>query len=120
MVKIGFDTAENEFSKVCQVVGQLDRLNQAKRRLMIWDWDDTLFPSTWISCQGLRLEDEAPDPAPAIRCLLNNLAFDVERTLRLALSLGNVTSTAAPYQLSRDPTNFRGLVLGCIEAKFCK
>ena len=21
---------------------------------------------------------------------------------------------------SRDPTNFRGLVLGCIEAKFCK
>ena len=23
-------------------------------------------------------------------------------------------------QLSRDPTNFRGLVLGCIEAKFCK
>ena len=22
--------------------------------------------------------------------------------------------------LSRDPTNFRGLVLGCIEAKFCK
>ena len=23
-------------------------------------------------------------------------------------------------RLSRDPTNFRGLVLGCIEAKFCK
>ena len=61
--KIGFDTAENEFSKVCQkVVGQLDRLCQTKRRLMVWDWDDTLFPSTWISCQGLRLEDEAPDP----------------------------------------------------------
>ena len=25
-----------------------------------------------------------------------------------------------PHQLSRDPTKFRGLVLGCIEAKFCK
>ena len=25
-----------------------------------------------------------------------------------------------PHQLSRDPTNFRGLVLGCIEAKFCQ
>jgi hypothetical protein len=56
---------------------------------MIWDWDDTLFPSTWISCQGLRLDDEG-DPAPEIRCLLNSLAFDVERTLRLALSLGTV------------------------------
>ena len=27
---------------------------------------------------------------------------------------------AAAAQLSRDPTNFKGLVLGCIEAKFCK
>ena len=30
------------------------------------------------------------------------------------------TPHAPRAQLSRDPTNFRGLVLGCIEAKFCK
>ena len=30
------------------------------------------------------------------------------------------SSSATYAQLSRDPTNFRGLVLGCIEAKFCK
>ena len=37
-------------------------------------------------------EDEAPRPPEPIRCLLNSLAFDVERTLRLALSLGNVSA----------------------------
>ena len=31
-----------------------------------------------------------------------------------------VKRVAGCHQLSRDPTNFRGLVLGCIEAKFCK
>ena len=32
----------------------------------------------------------------------------------------NLLGTTTLHQLSRDPTNFRGLVLGCIEAKFCK
>ena len=30
-----------------------------QRSLQIWDWDDTLFPSTWLNGQGLRLEDDA-------------------------------------------------------------
>ena len=37
------------------------------------------------------------------------------------LSCGEVqTQRAEPTSDVMDPTNFRGLVLGCIEAKFCK
>jgi hypothetical protein len=60
-----------------------------QRSLQIWDWDDTLFPSTWINGQGLRLEDEGC-ASPQQQVLLDRLAKDVEQTLRLALETGDV------------------------------
>jgi hypothetical protein len=57
--------------------------------LMIWDWDDTLLPSTWINTKGMRLDDDEP-PSPEIRRQLAAVAADIERTLRLALTLGTV------------------------------
>jgi len=60
-----------------------------QRSLQIWDWDDTLFPSTWINGQGLRLEDEE-GASPEQQVLLDRLAREVEGTLRLALATGDV------------------------------
>jgi hypothetical protein len=57
--------------------------------LMIWDWDDTLLPSTWLNTQGLRLEDDEPMP-PAVCEMLRVFASNIESTLRLAMSLGTV------------------------------
>ena len=46
---------------------------------------------------------------------------DVKAERKLMRLLWEVShARAQPEALSRDPTNFRGLVLGCIEAKFCK
>jgi len=82
-------TAPDGFTSIHGTTRRLSQECMKQRTLMVWDWDDTLFPSTWINCQGLRLEDE-DEPAPEIRRQLNTLARDVERTIRLALSLGNV------------------------------
>jgi hypothetical protein len=82
-------TASDGFTSIHGTTRRLSPDSVKQRTLMVWDWDDTLFPSTWINCQGLRLEDE-DEPAPEIRRQLTTLARDVERTLRLALSLGNV------------------------------
>jgi hypothetical protein len=63
--------------------------NMQNKSLQIWDWDDTLFPSTWINGQGLRLEDDE-GASPEQQVLLDRLAKDVEQTLRLALATGDV------------------------------
>jgi hypothetical protein len=60
-----------------------------QRSLQIWDWDDTLFPSTWLNGQGLRLEDDA-GAAPEQQVLLDAIAAEVEQTIRLALQTGEV------------------------------
>ena len=44
--------------------------------------------------------------------------LDVDRAGRLRFSLSSVGIPESAT--SRDPANFRGLVLGCIEANFCK
>lgn len=60
-----------------------------QRTLQIWDWDDTLFPSSWINSQGLSLLEESEANAHQQR-QLNGLAKIVEQTFRAALNLGEV------------------------------
>ena len=45
---------------------------------------------------------------------------DAAEDLMATVVAASLTAAGSPAQLSRDPTDFRGLVLGCIEAKFCK
>lgn len=56
--------------------------------LIIFDWDDTLLPSTWLQQQGLRLDGEAPTQVQASQ--LGGAARRAARTLRAAMRLGMV------------------------------
>mmetsp|Transcript_20425 Transcript_20425/g.57715 ORF Transcript_20425/g.57715 Transcript_20425/m.57715 type:complete len:383 (+) Transcript_20425:83-1231(+) len=57
--------------------------------LFLFDWDDTVLPSTWIQRHGLRL-DEGSSPAPWQRHLLAEVASVASETLRLAKQRGTV------------------------------
>jgi hypothetical protein len=72
---------------ICGTMRKLPLVEAKDNTLMIWDWDDTLMPSTWLNVQGVSLTEE---PSPDVRRQLGTLARDIERTLRLALSLGTV------------------------------
>lgn len=97
----GTDTPRRDGSRTCPVTGLITRGNGAMlgstrmlespkgRTLQIWDWDDTLFPSSWINQHGLRLDDDSI-PSDAQRRKLDALSVYVEQTIRQALSLGEV------------------------------
>lgn len=55
----------------------------------IFDWDDTVLPSTWVQRQGLRL-DSGSQPTPAHREALAEVAAIVGNTLQLARQHGTV------------------------------
>jgi len=57
--------------------------------LIIFDWDDTLLPSTWIQQQGLRLTEDSV-PTEQQRVQLKELSLRVARTLRAAKRQGRV------------------------------
>lgn len=62
--------------------------------LVVWDWDDTLCPTTWLCREGLSLRGQAPTPAQ--QAALDAVDEHVCRTLRAALRLGtNVIVTNA-------------------------
>jgi|Transcript_79952 hypothetical protein len=56
--------------------------------LTFFDWDDTLFPTTWLQQQGLLREDATLRQDQMN--VLGQLASSVEKTLRLALQFGRV------------------------------
>jgi len=60
-----------------------------EQTLMIFDWDDTILPSTWVQKQGLRL-DEASHVSAEQREQLDSMAQVAIRTLRAAKKLGTV------------------------------
>jgi len=51
--------------------------------LLIFDWDDTVLPSTWIRENGLRLDEES-EPTVEQRASLDAVAEAAAATLRLA------------------------------------
>jgi len=61
----------------------------AEQTLMIFDWDDTILPSTWVQKQGLRLDD-ASVVTKEQREQLSAMAQCAIRTLRAAKRYGTV------------------------------
>ena len=57
--------------------------------VIIFDWDDTVLPSTWVQCQGLRL-DEGSEVSAWQREQLLEVAKVAIATLRLAKQHGTV------------------------------
>lgn len=57
--------------------------------LFIFDWDDTVLPSTWVQRQGLRL-DAGSEVTPYQREQLGEVAAAAAETLRLAKQHGTV------------------------------
>jgi len=57
--------------------------------IMIFDWDDTLLPSTWLTQHGLRLDEDSL-VTPEFRTVLDQVAALVKQTLLLASTLGTV------------------------------
>jgi len=60
-----------------------------KETFFIFDWDDTVLPSSWVQRQGLRL-DAASQPNAEQRARLAEVALVAGRTLRAARQHGTV------------------------------
>lgn len=56
--------------------------------LLIFDWDDTLFPTSWLQQQGLMDAGREPNEEQLAR--LGELAACVQRTLEVAVEVGHV------------------------------
>lgn len=56
--------------------------------LMIFDWDDTLFPTTWLISSGIRLTDE--NSIKKIMVYLHELDIHISKLLKTAIMLGKV------------------------------
>jgi len=56
--------------------------------LLIFDWDDTLFPTSFIARQGLKVD--GPPPGPQLQGLLDDFAEYVRETLLEAQQFGTV------------------------------
>lgn len=56
--------------------------------LIIFDWDDTLFPTSWIMNSGIKLNDE--NNVRKIIVYLNELDINISRLLKSSILLGKV------------------------------
>ena len=56
--------------------------------LLIFDWDDTLFPTSFIARQGLKVD--GPAPGPHLQAILDDFAEYVRETLLEAQQFGTV------------------------------
>jgi hypothetical protein len=66
-----------------------DAVFAAKDTILIFDWDDTVLPSTWIQEQGLRLDEESV-PTQEQKAQLNTMAGFAQQTLTVAKRHGTV------------------------------
>jgi len=62
---------------------------QMEETFFVFDWDDTVLPSTWVNRQGLRL-DTGSAPSCSQRALLAEVAATAGRLLRAARRHGTV------------------------------
>ena len=56
--------------------------------LLLFDWDDTILPTTHLQVSGYRLD--GPSPPPHMQAMLQALAADVGQTLEEAKLFGHV------------------------------
>lgn len=68
---------------------ELRKRHDAESTVVIFDWDDTLLSSTWLSLRGLRLDSPAVVPADAA-AQLDTLGGSVVQLLMRAMSYGEV------------------------------
>lgn len=68
---------------------QIETWFSAEETLFIFDWDDTVLPSSWVQSQGLRL-DESSEVLNYHRQQLYKVATAAAETLRIAKQLGTV------------------------------
>jgi len=72
----------------CRPAQQEDKI-RTEDTFFIFDWDDTVLPSTWVQRQGLRL-DTASQPNEEQREMLAEVATAAGKTLRAARQHGTV------------------------------
>jgi hypothetical protein len=73
-----------------RALGTLPKPARFGLTLIILDWDDTLFPNTWLLEQGLNLKENSVSPNETQKMELRNVARLVSRTLRRAKCCGTV------------------------------
>lgn len=61
---------------------------RSSRSLMIFDWDDTILPTSYLAKLGYKLD--SPDPTPAIQLVLDEYSLLVNQTLTEAARRGHV------------------------------
>lgn len=79
------DTSSDEYSSLDDSTSPFT----TEQTLLIFDWDDTILPSTWVQKQGLRL-DEASIVSEEQRDQLEQMAQCAILTLRAAKKYGTV------------------------------
>lgn len=59
-----------------------------RRPLLIFDWDDTLLPTSWLNSLGHKLD--GPSPVGEVKAALDQLSVVINDTLRAASRKGHV------------------------------
>ena len=85
--------------------------------LIIFDWDDTILPTSWLNRKGYRLE--GPSPTGEAREILDELSLIVNETLTLAAKRGHVmiVTNAEDRWIGLTAEKFMPLSAKCV-AKF--
>jgi len=65
-------------------------LSLAEETLLIFDWDDTLFPTSWLDACGVLLSGDVAGLTAPQRAAMARLAEAVENTVQQAMSHGRV------------------------------
>jgi len=91
----GANDVDSERRSTCESAGEdgaeavADVRFEPEETVLIFDWDDTVLPSTWVQCQGLRL-DEGSALSDWQREQLVEVATVAAETLRIAKLCGTV------------------------------
>lgn len=86
--EFGSDGSESEYSED-ECDGGFNAPFTAEDTFLIFDWDDTLLPTTWIERQGLRVHD-GPVPTKEQEVQLQRVAEHAKQTLLAAKAHGEV------------------------------
>jgi len=87
--ELGSEGSESECSEVEDCDDDSAVAFSLEHTLLIFDWDDTLLPSTWLEDRGFRLDNDAVQTAEQ-KALLQMMSQRVMETLRVAKRYGTV------------------------------
>jgi len=83
--------------------------------LLIFDWDDTLFPTSWVQKHGLLKSEAGETLSNEDIAQLEQMTERVRKTLQLALQIGKVVlvTNAAQGWIEQSCTNFMPSLVSC-------